>query len=126
MKKLFCTLLLLSATIISFAQDFSGPTNTETLKEQTMMFKQDFGEDKSIALILWGQSTGLGAIIELVDMTKSPKPTELEMQYEIIGSNSLYLLVKGERFQLVVFRNDTAYLYSADDEELWTKIPRTL
>lgn len=126
MKRIVCITLLMLIGVCSFAQEFSKPTNTETLKEQTMMFKQDFGEDKSIALILWGQSTGLGAVLELVDMTESPKPTELEMQYEINSANSLYLLVKGERFQFVVFRNDVAYIYSAEDEELWMKIPRTL
>ena len=124
MKKLFCLLLLLIATT-SFAQDFSKPTNTETLNEQTMIFKAEYGEDRSMGLILWGKSTGLGAILSIVDMTDSPKPTELEMQYEIISHNSLYLLVQGKRFLFVVFRNDIAYIYSAIDDEYWGKLPRT-
>ena len=73
-----------------------------------------------------GKSTGLGAILSIVDMTDSPKPTELEMQYEIISHNSLYLLVQGKRFLFVVFRNDIAYIYSAIDDEYWGKLPRTL
>ena len=125
MKKLFCLLPLLIIAITSFGQSFTKPTNTETLKEQTMMFKQDFGKDKSISLVLWGQKSGLGAIIELVDMTESPRPTEVKMQYQIESSNTLYLLVKGQKFRYVVFHNDTAYLYSVEDEKLWIKLPRT-
>lgn len=125
MKKLFCLLSLLIIAITSLGQSFTKPTNTETLKEQTMMFKQDFGKDKYISLVLWGQKSGLGALIELVDMTESPRPTEVKMQYQIESSNTLYLLVKGQKFRYVVFHNDTAYLYSIADEKLWTKLPRT-
>lgn len=126
MKKIIAILILGLIAFSALAQDFSKPTNTETLKEQTMIFKQEFTEDQSIGLILWGQSTGLGATMEFVDMTNSPRPEEITMSYEIVSGNSLYLLYKGEKFQFVIFRNDTAYIYSADDEKLLMKLPRTI
>lgn len=126
MKRLFCSILLLACFLICSAGDFFTPTNTSTLKQQTMCFSQDFGEHRTISLMLWGQSTGLGATLEIVDMIESPKPTEISMDYEIKGGNSLYLKINGERFQLVVFRNDTAYVYSLPEEELLITLPRTM
>ena len=68
----------------------------------------------------------MGATLEIVNMAESPKPTEISMEYEINGGNSLYLLVDGKRFQLVVFRNDTAYVYSLPEEELVMALPRKM
>lgn len=113
-------------SIVSFAQEFKSSTSTETLKEQTMIFKQDFGEDQAISLVLWGQSTGLGATLEMLDMTQSAKAKERTMQYEIINYSSLYLLMHGEKFMQVVFRNDYAYIYFVESGEFWIKIPRTM
>ena len=113
-------------SIVSFAQEFKRSTSTETLKQQTMIFKQDYEEDQTISLVLWGQSTGLGATLEILDMTQSSKAKEITMQYEIINYSSLYLLVQGEKFMHVVFRNDYAYIYFAESEEYWMKIPRTM
>ena len=126
MKKIIATLILGLIAFSALAQDFSKPTNTETLKEQTMIFKLDLTEDQSSSLALWGQGTGLGAAMEFVDMANSPRPKEIEMTYAIVSHNSLYLLYKGEKFQFVILRNDTAYIYSADDEELLVKLPRVI
>ena len=126
MKKLFCSIVLLVCFLICSAGDFSTPTNTSTLEQQTMCFSKDYGEHRTISLMLWGQSTGMGATLEIVNMAESPKPTEISMEYEINGGNSLYLLVDGKRFQLVVLRNDTAYVYSLPEEELVMALPRKM
>ena len=91
-----------------------------------MIFKYELDEDNSFSLILWGKSTGLGAILEIVDMTESPKPKELQCGYEIVDNWTLHLTVGGEKFLLVKFHNDIAYIYSLKEEKLIFKIPRTL
>lgn len=126
MKRILSSLMVLFITVCGYAQKFEKSTTTNTLKEQTMIFKYEHDQDHSVSLILWGESTGMGAILEIVDMVKSPNPKELECGYEIVDNWTLYLTVRGNRFQLVKFHNDVAYLYSVEEEKLTLKIPRTL
>ena len=68
----------------------------------------------------------MGAVLFMLDLNKSPKPVEMEYQYEVVGSDSLYLTIGGKRFLLVKFYNDNAYVYTVDDEKLVLKLPRKI
>ena len=126
MKQLLAFIFFVCMSCGVYAQDFSHPTSTETLKEQTMMFKTEFDDDKSITVVFWGLSSDLGALIEFVDLLDSPKPKDLELQYEIIDKTSLYLLYHGERMYFVKFHKDFAYLYDTTTDKLWLKSPRVI
>ena len=126
MRSTLITFLFVFFSICCFGQNFKNRTCSETLKEQTMGFSREYSEGQKASLTLWGQSTKMGAVLFMLDLNKSPKPVEMEYQYEVVGSDSLYLTMGGKRFLLVKFYNDNAYVYTVDDEKLVLKLPRKI